>query len=511
MSKTLTHQPCPSCGGSDCVTIFPDGGRWCHTEGKYSPPPRKEKVESKQEELDLTFEHRKFRGVPKEVAERLNILTGVKPDGTEYSRVYPYPHAPKVRVLPKDFTQNKGFKNTHLLGMDIFNAGTSRVLTIVEGEDDWAAAYYMLNKDSKSKTEWPVVAVPGAAISKDLIRTCKSYIESFESIAICTDGDEAGERAATILETHFPNRCYRVHMSTYKDPMEYLENGASADWFYAWMNRSKYVMPFDTSTPQQYIDLIDEARDLDYLPTGIQGYDEVGLGLFQGVLTVFTAPEGIGKTEFMRMLEYGLVRDHPEVPFAYCHLEETPQRSVLGLCSYHLNKNVTRKDLIEDREEVDTAIQEVFGRENVHLFKIGTDEDPAVLIDRIKYYANVCGCKYVFFEPLQDIMHQRTDGKSSVEFLDQLAVRLSRVAAETGCGIVAIAHANEDGDVRDSKMIQKQAAVRVVLERDMESESEEERNTTRLLIRKNRPIGPVGPAGELLFNTETFTLSERIS
>lgn len=455
---------------------------------------------------ELTWEHRPFRGVTKETAERLNILTGIDSEGAEVARLYPYPHKPKLRILPKDYSKNPGFSNDHLLGMDMVNAGSSKAITITEGDDDWAIVSQCLY----AKGKWPVVSLPTASISKALLKKCSDFLDSFEQIIIATDNDEAGDRAATILETNFPNKCYRVPMSQFKDPMEYFEAGQGNDWFYAWLNRRKFVMPFDTSTPEQFINLFHESKDKQYVPTGIQGYDEIGLGLFQGEFTVFTAPEGVGKTEFMRMLEYGLIRDHPGLPFAFCHLEETQQRSLLGLCSYHLNKNVTRKDLIDDPSEIEKAINEMMGGENIHMFKIGTDENPDVLVERVKYYANVCDCKYIFFEPIQDIMHQRTDASSSVDFLDKLAVNLARAAAETGCGIVTIAHMNESGNVRDSRMLQKAAAVRVDLIRDVDNPDEKERNKTRLMLRKNRPVGPVGPAGEISFDPHTFTLSETV-
>lgn len=507
MSYTVakTHQTCPVCNHKECFTEFSDGSGYCHsscgpvrgTSAAASP------VTPAQEALDLTYEVRAFRAVTQATAEYCKILTGVKADGTEYCRLYPYPHAVKVRVLPKDFSQNKGFTNDHLLGMDKFPAGSSKVLTIVEGEDDWAATLQMLD------LKWPVVAIPGASISRALLKNCKDYLDSFDTLVIATDGDEAGEKAAETLATVFPNKCYRVALTKYKDPMAYLEAGEGKTFLYTWINRKKFVLPFDTNTPEQFKKMLASAVDNQYVPTGLEDFDRLGLGLFQGMLTVFTAPEGIGKTELMRYFEYHLIKNHPDIPFGYCHLEETPQRSTLGLVSYHLGKNVTRKELITDQTEIDRAVDEMYGRDNIHQFSIGTDEDPMVLIDRIKYFANVCGCKYIFFEPLQDIAHQRKDGKSVVEFLDQLSVQLARTASETGCGVITIAHMNEEGNVRDSRQIQKQASVRVDLSRDMTSDDPTERNTTRLTIRKNRPVGSVGYAGALQFNPDTFTLTER--
>jgi 5S rRNA maturation endonuclease (ribonuclease M5) len=499
------HQTCPQCGHHECFTEFEDGNGFCHSvcggyvniTGSASSKPRESGVEKK-----LTYELRPYRGLSLDTVTKMGILTGVDESGNEYSRVYPYPHKPKTRVLPKDFSQNIGFTNDHLFGMDQYNAGSSKVLTIVEGEDDRGAVMEML------KGDWPVVSLPSATMSRAFLKNTKEWIDSFASIVIATDNDDAGDRAAVVLETTFPNKCYRVSMTKYKDAMEYLENDSAKDFVYAWVNRQKFVKPFDTNTPTQFIKMLDDSVDAHYLPTGIEGLDEIALGLFQGMMTVFSAPEGIGKTEFMRMLEFNLIRNHPDVPFAYCHLEEPKQRSLLGLVSYELEKNVTRKDLITDRAEVDAAINRLMGRETVHQFSIGADEDPDVLCERIKYYANVCGCKYIFFEPIQDLGAQRRSGQSLVEFLDRLSINLSRTAAETGCGIVVIAHMNDDGQIRDCRQIGKQAAVRIDLSRDMEATSPEERNKTRLFVRKNRPVGPLGAAGELMFDLDSFTLRE---
>jgi len=41
------------------------------------------------------------------------------------------------------------------------------------------------------------------------------------------------------------------------------------------------------------------------------------------------------------------------------------------------------------------------------------------------------------------------------------------------------------------------------------SEDKEERNTTRLLVTKNRPVGPTGYAGQVEFDPDSFTLKEK--
>ncbi len=386
--------------------------------------------------------------------------------------------------------------------MDKFNAGSSKFVTVVEGEDDAPAAYQMLGNKS------PVVAIPGASISRELLKNCHSYLDSFESIVVATDGDEAGESAADTLAATFPNKVYRVSLSKHNDPMEYLEAGDSSDFKWAWHNRQKYVPEYDTSTPDQYLRVLSETKDGEYIPTGIEGYDKEHLGLFQGYVTMFQAPEGTGKTELFHYLEYHLIKNYPDIPFASCHLEETKKRTTLAWASYELMKNVTRQDLIEDQEEVNEAVSYLTRGENAHLFSIGTDEDPLELLDRIKYYVNVCGCRYIFIEPIQDLAQQYVGPLTDERFLSKIAVGLARIASELNVGIVIIAHENDDGLVSDCRKLSKQAGVVVRLQREINSEDPIVKNTTIMYSKKNRPTSFVGYAGEMLFDPASFTMEE---
>lgn len=494
-----THQTCPSCNHSGCYTVWPDGGGFCHSCG-YKPKKRKADMDLGE----LKQEYRSYRGIDKDVVEKYNVLTGIDSEGNEVCRTYNYPHMPKVRILPKTFKTEKGFTLNHLFGENLFNASSSRILTITEGEDDALAAYQMLGK------KFPVVGMPGATTA---VKNFYDYVNSFQTIVLAFDSDEAGQKATKRVAEAFPNKVYSVNLSIpgLKDACDYLQAGRESDFLYAWINRTKFVPEFDINTTEQFLRILEEGNDWKYVPTGIKEFDEVGLGLMQGGLTVFTAPEGSGKTELMRMLEYNLVENHPDIPFAYCHMEETNMRSILGLASYKLAKNVTRRALIEDMDEVKKAIGEITANENIHQFSIGVDEDPLIILDRIKYYTNVCGCKYIFFEPIQDLAHQRSDpGESAEQFLSKLSVQLSRIASETGVGIITIAHQNDQGEIRDCRLIGKQASVRVDLERDMLSADEDTRNTTTLTIKKNRPVGYTGYAGQLKFDMDSFTLSEKV-
>ena len=337
-------------------------------------------------------------------------------------------------------------------------------------------------------------------------------MSSFDKIILSIDNDEAGNAIAHKIAKMYPNKVYRVPHDKYKDANEFLQAGAAQEFKAAWFNAKKYTPENVINTTDQFLGLYNKADDHVYVETGLAEFDEMCLGLMQGHFTLFKAQTGIGKTEFMRYLEYRILNQYPDIKIAIWHMEETKLRSLLGLVSYHLNENLTRKDLIEDKNMdvlVQDAIKDLTKDERLYQFYLNDEDDPLDLLSQIRYLSQACGVQYVFFEPIQDISAGVAAEESKEQFLADLSVRLSKLAAELGVGIVTIGHTNDDGAVKYCRMIEQRASVVVDLKRDKLSEDADERNTTKLLVTKNRPVGPTGYAGQLKFNPSTFTLSEK--
>ena len=318
----------------------------------------------------------------------------------------------------------------------------------------------------------------------------------------------AGNSIADKIAKMFPNKVYRVDHSKFKDANDFLQNNAATEFKGAWWNCKKYTPENVLNTTDQFLSLYRDTPEHQYVPTGIQALDDKIMGLMQGHFTVIKAPTGIGKTEVMRYLEYNMLQRG--IPIATWHLEETKLRTLLGLVSYELQDNLTRRDLIEEKQAEDLvieAIKRLTKDELLYQFYLSDGQGADDLIDQIRFFSQAAGCKFVFFEPIQDVVAGLSE-ESKEQMLADLSVRLSKLAAELNVGIVTIAHTNDNGDPKYCKMIGQRASVIIDLHRDKEASSLEERNTTYIRVEKNRPCSEEGNAGMLRFNTETFTLRE---
>ena len=517
----ITHKPCPyeDCGSSDAFSYNTGGFGKCHACNRSYPSKdrmfdwAKGEYPTKENDLNNVFDYTPkrieapssgkyvaFRGITAQTMQDYNVLT--YDDRQEY--VYPSGGI-KVRTLPeKSFYAKNGFKGDELFGMNLYTAGSARKLTITEGELDALSVHQML----KSSYITPIVSLPSATPSKKLWDKCFEWVNSFDQIILSVDSDDAGNAIAAKIAKMFPNKVYRVDHSKYKDANEFLKAGAAQEFKSAWFGAKKYTPENIFNSTDQFLKLYNETPNHQYVETGIQDLDDKILGLMQGHFTMFKAPTGIGKTELMRYLEYTMIKKG--IPIAAWHLEETKLRSLLGLVSYELNDNLTRRDLIEDKGregDVLEAIKTLTKDELFYQFYLEEGAGSEELIDQIRYFSEVCGVKFVFFEPIQDVISGQSE-ESKEQALADLAVRLSKLAADLNVGIVSIGHTNDNGDFKYCKMIGQRASVIVNLERDKEATDLQERNTTYLRVEKNRPTADVGAAGKMRFSTDTFTLKE---
>ena len=449
-----------------------------------------------------------LRGVTERTMEFFGVRTLMSSTGEPIRQEYTYPSGGrKIRTLPKKFSAID-LKQNEFFAMNLFPVGCSKSVTITEGEVDAMSAWQMLN-GSNERFPKPVVSLPSATLSGAFWENVKPWLNTFEKIILSVDTDEPGNAVAEKFNNMFPGKVYRVQHGEFKDANDFLKAGKQQQFKDAWFSAKQWQPDNVFHTEEDFLKLFDDTPNHSYVPTGITGFDDKALGLMQGHFTLFKAPTGIGKTELMRYLEWNFIERG--VPFATWHLEETKLRSILGLVSYDLQDNLTRKDLIEEKGMTDAvrgSIKKIANSGLLYQYYLKEESGADELMEQIRFFSQAYGAKFVLFEPIQDVINLGSeDSKESA--LSSLAVSLSRLAADLNVGIVSIAHTNDDGEIKYCRMLGQRASVIVRLHRDKQAEDYVDKNTTDLYIEKNRPTSEEGYAGSMLFDPKKFTMKEK--
>jgi len=126
-------------------------------------------------------------------------------------------------VAEKTFGTVGGWTEGTLFGQHLFPSG-GKYLTITEGEFDALAVYQLTG------SKYPAVSIRNGAASA--LKDCKAqyeYINSFDNIIICFDGDEPGMKAAAEVAELFGGQAKVFKpLPEYKDPCDWLSDSKDA-------------------------------------------------------------------------------------------------------------------------------------------------------------------------------------------------------------------------------------------------------------------------------------------
>lgn len=418
--------------------------------------------------------------------------------------IFPYDEASqKIRTIePKDFYAAGNMKDASLFGMDKFTPGQNMSITITEGELDALSVFQMLG------SKYPVVSVRSSTTAREDCSRAREYINSFDKIYLCLDNDPPGEKATKEIASLFDiNKVFFVKLGNFKDANEMLKAGKEKEFVGSWYNSKKY-MPKGIMSSWEEMNVAlasrKEAAQVDYPFASLQ---DMTYGIRLKELVLITAQEKIGKTEFIRSIEHHIL-ETTDFNVGIIHLEEEEQRTIQGLVGLTLNQPVHLPDCmvsISDQQEALKKLTKSDGR--LHVYTHFGSDDPDVILDVIRSMVGVCGCKYIFIDHITMLV-TGYEGDDERRKLDYLSTKFAELTRELDFSMFLISHVNDDGKTRGSRNIAKVADLIVSLNRDVESQDENIRNTTFLTVRGNRFSGRTGPAGMLKFDPKTFRLSE---
>ena len=527
--QEITHQPCPDCGSSDALAIYPTN-TYCFSCYKWKPinstddemeepiMPSTQPTRPLQSYDTLGYEAIVDRKIELETCKKYNVKVGLI--NNKDVHVYPYYQkdgthvANKIRELPKKFYSEGGQGvETMLFGQNLF-AQKGKFITICEGEIDCLSIYQMFG------SKWPVVSVRnGAASAVSEVKRNLDYLNTFNNIVLCFDSDPQGQKAskqiANLIE---PGKCKIMRLDL-KDANEYLMKGRSKDFVSEFWNARTFTPEGIVCGPDLRENLLSE-KTIQSLPYPWDGLNEITYGMRKNELVLVTAGSGIGKSSVMRELVHYII-DQTDEKVGCLFLEESVRQTGLGILSvnaskrFHITSEEEKDWTIEDKEK---ALDNLNNLEQVVFWNHFGSSTLDNLLTRVRYMVKGLDCQNIILDHISMVVYETTNERKAI---DDIMVKLRTLVQELGIHLIVVSHlsrpqgtGHEEGSsvslnqLRGSHSLAQLPDMILALERNTQADSVEERNRTCIRVLKNRFSGESGPATLLQWDKQTGRLAE---
>lgn len=442
----------------------------------------------------------------------------------------------RTRLFPKDFGNPIGQvgKEVDFVGEFRFKNHT-RTLLIVGGEIKMLAAYQILLDDQKArdKMNFETVAVVcstlGEAGAAKQAQSRYEFCNQFSKIIIAMDSDEAGEIAAEKLAKVLPRGKVFIMKMRYKDADTYIDKGKEKEFVQDYWN-SKPWSPAGLYTADQLYDAALAHVSMERLPMPSflpkLNY-KLGGGIPKGgCIVLIAAASSIGKTTVLNQcLVEWIMNDNER--FGVVSLEATAGDYAANLISYYTK---TRYMGIESRDErismmsseqTKEAARELFTREDGSpRFVLCDDrgEKLDVMQKKIEEMVKAMGCTAILIDVTSDLLSGLTIAEQELHMDWQ-----KKFTKETGVTLINVVHirkaasgqkegsrgaAVSDESIMGTSTLYKSASIIIGLQRDKMATEDFVRNTTDVMLLKNRANADTGPAGQLYYDKATHRLHD---
>jgi len=563
MAAFIKHTNCEACGSSDAKAVYSDGSHYCWScqavkpseDFKEQNSKKVSKVKSTKENMEIkpsgkpaitadenaeiksetTPDPKGFRGLDASTCKPFGVRHAFSVETGELIEQY-YPTTQdgqivgyKIREVPKNFySKGRTGADCELFMQFKFNRGGKYVL-ITEGELDALSAYQMLSEYNKSKNsdfETAVVSPTTGAQSHKQIAAQYKFFDTFDQIIVCYDNDKAGKEATEKILTVLPKGKVKIMNMRFKDPNEYLEKDEGRAFVSDFYNAKSYVPVGVMASTEIYQRMLEQtAQEKIELPLVFSKLNEMlGGGLSLGHCYTCSGVTGGGKTSLTNEMIYHWIFNSPYT-VGVVSLELSASQYGEALLSRHLHNKLAKMQPAEKMaylksDKVKEAAKELFERpDGTPRFMLVDDRDSSLdqLQETIEEMVICSGVRLVVADPWTDIA---VDGLS----VDEQAVAMKWIKSmikSHNCSFFLINHVRKsqsgqkdqssgamisESDIMGSSSIMKSSSANILLIRNKMAEDDLERNTTAILLSKNRLLSETGPAGKVYYDSQTHTL-----
>lgn len=517
-SGFVRHSSCPSCGSSDAVSVFQDGGEYCfacRTLVKKGGQEIETSTRAPRELLrGLTYQALTKRKLTEETCRKWGY--GVTELGDTPVQVAEYRSpdgeliAQKIRRPDKTFAWRGDSKSVGLYGQHLWR-DSGKMVVITEGEID------AMSMSQVQEHKWPVVSIPnGAPAAKKTIAACIEWLERFEKVVFMFDNDEPGRAAAAECAALLtPGKAFIASLPL-KDANDMLQAGRSAELLRAMWDAKEY-RPDGVLNGADLWSRLCLNQFVDSVPYPWSCLQTKTLGCRAGELVCFVAGTGIGKSEVVRQV-VAHFHDHHKERVGYIALEESIERTAYGLMGLHLGTRLYLDPSAVPDTQRKAAFEATVGSGRYFLYDHFGSLGEDTLLSRIRYMVRGCGATTVVLDNLtMAVAGSETDDERKA--IDVLIAKLRTMVEELKFRLILVCHlkrvddqCHEEGaqislsHIRGSGAIGALCNMVIGLERDQQDEKHS--NVTRVRVLKNRYTGELGVGGYLRYDVKTGLLSE---
>lgn len=507
---------CDECGSSDANAHYSDGNTHCFSCGvTRRDKSTNRKVNKMEKEFEPTFISypSTIRGIRRDTLEKFTY--GVD-DGTQLTYYYDtYGHivAQKRKTKTKDFSWQGNAKKSVLFGQQLWKPNKKISITITEGEIDAMSISQM--QDNK----YPVVSVPnGAAAAKKDVKKQLEWLLGFKEVVLCFDNDKVGQKAAEEVAALFPPKFVRIAKLPLKDANEMTMHGRARELNES-LRDAKHYTPDGILSGEAIINILENEEEVvSYpFPDFLSKTNDMLGGIRMSELMVFTAGTGCGKTTMLKQLQYHYFTN-TDLNQALIHLEEPLKNTAKDLVGIsmetrvHLADDVDKASYIERAKDIFTQVDDE-GQARLNLYDSFGSMDSEDLYNKIRFMVKGLDCKVIWLDHLSILVSSLGQAGDERRAIDAIMHELKSLTVELDCFIGLVVHLNnntqtpfEEGgaitinNLRGSGGIKQLSDSVIALSRNQQAEDEDERNTVKVSILKNRFSGKTGMSDRLFYN-----------
>lgn len=527
-----THVPCPHCGGHDPATIYSDGHGYCFScntrwweDGRkeYDKEPYERKVIRMVEEVEQgKIREIADRCISEDACKKFGVRTLVK-DHKIQKHFYPYYNkagekvAEKTRICEsKQFFWSGAHHEIQLFGAQC-QPTTGKFVVVTEGESDCLSLWQAIGG------RYTVVSLPDGCTSFKALKQNYDYLDKFDSIVLCLDGDKAGRDAVEKAVQFLPQKKLKIMRlpEDLKDPNAFLMAGKTQELVNHFWRAEPYT-PKDIVNISSMFGRIEEYhKSHPCTPTPWVGLNEMIHGILPGQLVILTGASGAAKSTYMRWWMDHLVQT-TDMRIGGFFFEELPEETVMSLMSIKAGKNLKVPEIWKDssREDIEKWFNLCKADQRIDLYEPTSCTEPEHVCNRIRYLVVARDCKVIFLDHLHFLTESLTDPLHAV---NKLCNDLAALCVEFGITIIAACHlrkspnqttTHEEGnkvtmdDLKGSSAIKQLASTIISVERNGQDPDPIKANTSIIRVLKNRAFGSKGICTAVYYDKDTTLLTE---